>query len=151
MDKLALKNEITKDPNVLGYGSLLEKGNDVGIAALLNAPDPATLVSVEALRRDVKMLLISLGKLPAILAATDAVSLTAKYLLSDPDFATFDTTDARTQALMAGLKAEGLLTDADIKALTSLSQRPGSRAEVLWGVGSRIPHQVVAAAFGRGE
>lgn len=133
-----LSTEISTDPAALGYAALVAAGNDAGVVALLNAPT-ATAV----FRRD-----IGVHEVVAAIAPADFAGLTvlqvAKLQLLFTGTTTIDASSANTRALFVGIFS-GLPTSS--ASLTSLASRPGSRAEVLFGVGTVITGNDVSLAL----
>jgi len=133
-----LASEINSDPAALGYAAHVASGDDAGVAALLNA---ATTTKV--FRND----LATHEVLNAIVAA-DFAALTqlqvSKLALFFAGTTTVDATNANTRTIFLGVFTGMANT---VTALTALAQRNGSRAEVLWGVGTVITAANVSLAL----
>jgi hypothetical protein len=152
---LALKNEITTDPQALGYAPRYTAGDDYSLALMINA-----VTGVGA----VQMLVGSLTRgavLKGIIPGTDQLAtgltlsgaaissaLNAKWINR---FAALRGGDAAIQVdsgfmgLVNGLVSDGLMTQAYVDAFT---KKTGSRAEVLFGVDTVISIAQVAATRG---
>ena len=155
-DYAALKNEISTDPLALGYAPYVTAGNDGAIAILLNALTGlgAATISITTLSRGA----ILRGTIPAndqlasgMTLANVAISAAvsnkwasrfAALRGADPTM----TMDATLMGLLGQLVTDGLMTQPYIDAFT---KRTGSRAEVLWGMGTIVQWRDVAAAYGR--
>ena len=144
-----LNTELTTDPKGLGYAANITSTNDAANAALINAttgPGAAT-VTLPSITRDQLAELIA----PVVLAfssASAAVQAQWQPMLTLIDgISTFNCTAANL-GMLTELSAAfpNQLTAAQIAAATT---RMGSRAEVLWGVGTYVSWQQIAAALGR--
>lgn len=132
----ALAVEITTDPTSQGYGAL---GTDyAAIAAKLNDPTTSTVTVTSVTPRDVidavdANEVPTLGpKLPMIQTALQAaVATDGRVKLASP----------MLPVLLAG-------APNTLAAIQALASRPGSRAEVVLGVGARVDYRDVVAAVG---
>ena len=129
----ALATEIAQDPKTLGYAAA---GNDVAVAALLNLPSgagsgPVWKTSIPALM--VLQTIVSAD----FLALT---SLQLQQLNTMLAIGTFDATNANTGATFAAIFTGKTNT---LNAFNAMAQRTGSRAEVLWGIGTVISAQQI--------
>ncbi len=149
MDYTALKTELTTDPKSLGYAPLLTATNDAGCAALLNATtgNGAATVNLPSLTHDQFALLIA----PVVMSLGSATTaLQTKWtpmlnLISGIQSVTLNSTIlGMINALSSDFPTE--LTAAQI---TSATTKTGSRAEVLFGVGTVIQWTDIAHAMGR--
>lgn len=150
MDAVAIvRDELHNDTLSLGYKSLADAGDMGGALALLNTPNVSWFVVVQpCARRDLKELMLGRGTLLPIFASNTASASAVKLLFSDPDFPTINTANPIWGALVTALKADGLLNDDDITAITSLTNRsPASRAEVLLGPGASVSIDQLVLAF----
>lgn len=142
----ALKTELQADPATIGYAALVASGNDVGLAALLNEvragisirrPDIAPAEILEAIdARDFE-------PTPNVLAVAWFGSLTRQErvrLLND------DGSQTRVLANLRRLLL-ALDTNGSRARLQDMANRPGSRAEQLFGAGVVVTHQDVAIAL----
>lgn len=144
-----LNSELTTDPKGIGYATPLAATNDNAVAALINAttgPGAAT-ITIPSLTHDEFATLIA----PVVMAIGSAsAALQAQWtpmlnLISG--ISVFQTT-AGNMGLLNTLASDfpNQLTAAMITAATT---RLGSRAEVLWGVGTVINWIDIAHAMGR--
>lgn len=156
MDYTALHTEISTDPLALGYAPYVAAGNDGAIAVLLNAPTGvgAATISITTLSRGA----VLRGVIPATDQLASGLTLAgvaiptavsnkwasrfAALRGADPSMAM----DAILMGMLGQLVTDGLMTQPYIDAFT---KRIGSRAEVLWGMGTIIQWRDVAAAYGR--
>lgn len=119
-----LQSERTNDPAALGYAGK----TDAQVAALINT---ATATSV--FRNDIKT-----AEIVGTIVAADFVSLSAVQIAKLQLMLTngvFDATVSNTRTIFLGIFTGMTNT---ITALTALAQRPGTRAEVLWGTGTIV-------------
>lgn len=151
-----LTAEITNDPLGYGYAPLVAAGNDQGIASLLNRvrtgadgkpaitirrPDCSPAEILEAI--DVRDLTVP--------AAVASAPLAQSWLESITQFPTIRLlTDAGAKTLVRR-NIDRLVTDVNGSQgrLDAVAVRNGSRAEQLFGVGSAVTGNQVAAALGR--
>ena len=127
MDYAALKTELKTDPANMGYAALMAIGNDVGLAALLNAPKVGVSVPVGFIPSEQVVAALNGSELNALTAAqkdTLRVYFTPATVDALPGSA------PRTYLL--SLFPGGTATRA---ALVALVDRIGTRAEEL-GFGS---------------
>jgi hypothetical protein len=136
----ALKQELVTDPLGLGYGALIAKGDHMGTAALLNAPDrPARRpIPAKAIKRYLMLKgrwaavkgAAADGALPQVLRAAAGTVLDALEAFED-----FDAGDPEVEAAMAAmidaLVAAGALAPEDKAAIMALGDARRSRAEEL--------------------
>lgn len=136
----ALKNEIINDPNGLGYSTPYNLGNDDGVAALLNSVGAGAAYSI--FKNSVPIADLLKNFVPAEFNALTAVQV-AKLQLLFAGSATIDPSDANTRSIFQTFlsAATGTLTN-----FAALIKRQGSRAEVLFGIGTSISGSDVAAA-----
>lgn len=133
-----LASEINSDPAAIGYASRVAEGDDAGVAALLNA---ATATKI--FRDDVAP-----GEIINAIVAADFASLTqlqlSKLSLFFAGNASLDATNANTRTIFTGIFSGMTST---IAALSALVQRPGTRAEVLWGINTTVSADDVSLAL----
>lgn len=134
MDLTALSAELTLDPAGLGY-----VGPDSEDAEKLNAPSPG---GETVFRKAIPMSEIY-AQIEWISewAALPGVMRDGFRQLTSTD--ALDVTSPRVRAAMEGIFGAGSQTWAN---LASIATRPASRAEILWGEGTRVHHLDVAAA-----
>lgn len=136
IDLAALRAEIDADPAALGLAALLAAGEDSRIASALNAPS---------------------GKpVPARVAFSDLM------LLIDPGEAPLPNSPGRSYLDLMGLVRTPLLltvaaleslgkvfpaTGVTMSAIRAIAERPGSRAEEVWGAETVISADDVSACF----
>lgn len=136
----ALRTEIQNDPQSLGLVALVQTGSDQGIADALN------------LVRDGGAYQVFAGPfLPsqvfAQLDATELAALTALPLQRLQVVLALDLIDPRdtnTRTILGGLFGSGTNTRANLQ---SMSQRQGSRAEILFGSRTVITSSDVSFAL----
>lgn len=135
IDYAALKAEIVSDPQAFGYAAAWTAGEDWKVADLLN---------------QVRAIQINRGKIDGseIVAATtpsEFLALSAAnqnlYIAITGASGGVDVSSALTRSAFAAMFANGTATRA---ALVALANRPGSRAEQLFGQG--VSHFDVAKA-----
>jgi hypothetical protein len=133
-----LQSEINTDPSGQGYAPLVSAGNFAGVAAKLN-----TVGATNIFRNDVGVREVINAIVAADFAALTALQV-AKLQMMFTGTVTLDATSANTRSILAGIFSGMTNT---VNALTALAQRPGSRAEVLWGAGTVVSWQDVAHAL----
>lgn len=145
IDYVALRNELQNDPGVIGYSAAVAAGQDGTCADALNlarggAPFSVFLPLLAA--TDVQ------GALdPTEFATLSATQLSQLSVMLAGGFVNTSSTSVRTIAIGIFVPAGNFAVTR--AALTALVKRPGSRAEVLFGVGTFITPRDVAKAFGR--
>jgi hypothetical protein len=158
MDSTALATEIHTDPLTLGYAALITSGADASIAAILNQRpgsfSPAKTWTAAAPLVPIATVLQwgATGPLAAISAAqTSAIAgipaVAIASILGFQALTTFDVSDAKNLASLAGFVAASVLTQSQVNALVALGFAPASRAEVLWGLGTVVSSLDVAHAL----
>jgi hypothetical protein len=154
MDYTALRTEIQTDPTQLGYAALVASGSDAGIATLLNTPTTTQINRGIITRSDFMYLFGFVFTNVAGLADSNIragwawnlqlVNATEKVNLSSAGI----NGDLAVSPPIIGVRqqavATGLCTDAQ---WVSIAYRPGTRAEVLWGVGSAVSANDVSIAL----
>jgi hypothetical protein len=136
----ALYDELTNDPEALGYAAMLAAGSHNAIAAALNMARYPALGSV-----DITPLLewIAAHGIMARLrtaasgndAALASIAEVALMLVSNPNIPALDLSRPRVQAMLGALYAGGVVTEAAYNELLSMAAVQVSRAAVL-GLGT---------------
>lgn len=143
MDYEALKDELENDPEDLGYAPLVSSGAHLDLANLLNEPG-AGPVSVEVMSKNDFLLAITPvllrlpGKTAAVQAKWDRILALARAAES------FHVNDPRVVNLLDLAVSDGILEQGEVNAMKT---KTGSRAEVLFGIGSVVSHSDIANAF----
>lgn len=140
MDFIALKNEITTDPEALGYAGK----QDGEIADLLNAKNFVAKQYVAI--KDIQSYVDQHGLRLGIENSPDNSAEMARYLFA-ARYDTVDTTSPAFGVALDGLVAASLISSSDKGAILNLADVPASRAEVLFGLGSYVSHIDVAVAM----
>lgn len=146
MDYVALKSEIQNDPTSVGYSSVTT-GNDQGIADLLNAISSGITVTVASLTKDefLKAILPVALTLPSKDVATQ--TKWDRILSMASSSGSIDVTDPHIIGLLSLSVSDGILTSGQASVVGT---RSGSRAEQLFGVGTRINQSDISYAL-RGD
>jgi len=138
--------ELTNDPRGLGYGPSIP-ANLGELSRLLNtAPQPAGSGGAVTVFKPYT----DLSDAIACVVASEYTALTAaqKALWTDLVMRAgprgIKSGDANMRATVVSVFPAG----ATRTALTAVASRPASRAEELWGVGTYVPDQDLAAALG---
>jgi hypothetical protein len=143
MTDAELAAEINTDPAGLGLPALAAAHNDAAVAAALNAPT-ASLISLGTISKQDfvfkwAFITVRIVGLPAALSAKwqwlFAVAVESGIVVLD---------GALLIATRAAAIADGLCTAAE---WDSVALRPGSRAELRWGVGTIVSADRVADVF----
>ena len=147
-----LTSELTTDPMKLGYANYLT--SDIAQAGLLNARTGAgsgTVTHIALSRGDWDALLIPMDDLVVSGLNTSGTALAAgvqaKWLARIAAFRAGDpmVSVSIMTPLLNSAVTDGILTTASITAITT---RLGSRAEILWGVGTSVTPKDIAIARG---
>jgi hypothetical protein len=143
IDYVALATEINTDPTSLGYAQYLAVGDDTSIADILNAPKRNTVQSVSRSLNELLSLMISAA---VQLASTDAAmqSKWDRIIKLATSANGVNPNDSTVQPIFNLAISDGLLTQTQVDAFC---KQPGSRAELLFGVGVVIQHLDVAKAL----
>ena len=146
MDYASLKTELTDDPLSLGYSTFQSEGSDSGQADLLNSLTGQGAATITlAVMDNASFVTAFLPYLPAIftLSAAKQAFYTAVWnaILLMP---TIRLSNGNVSGLMSQAVADGILTGPQAQALT---QRTGSRAEVLFGQDTVIQHADISRAL----
>lgn len=137
----ALKTEIQTDPAGVGYASAVASGADGAVADLINTVRAGAAYSIFKSSVPIAALVANIDS--TNFAALTALQL-AKLQLLFAGSASLDATDLNTRNIVTGVFTGMAATLAN---LTILVKRQGSRAEVLWGDGTRITADDVAHAL----
>ncbi len=145
-----LNSELHNDPIHMGYAALLAAGNTAATASCLNARTGpgAGVLTMQAIPHDqfIAAVLPELASFYNALASLSAAKqtlysgalqmmLTSKAVL--PSLAS-------TQSFLAAMVGDGLLSAAVVSSITT---RPCSRAETLWGENSSVSQLDVVHAL----
>jgi hypothetical protein len=136
-----LAAEVNNDPSTLGLVALKTAGSDQAIADALNLVR-ATITGIN--RND-----ISAKELMAAVVLAEYTALTQanrdlwQALLT---IAPLDAQDTQTRTTVGAIFGTGTTTRTNLQALAS---RTGSRAEQLWGTGTRVTALDVSRALAR--
>lgn len=144
IDFTALAAELKADPAKLGYAEPLASGADGSIADLLNAPNAGTVQLAKIAKGDFLLALLPAAQ---ALSAKDAPTQANWDRLLSLACAneSIDVGNPGVKAILTGAVQAGLLT---AEQATAAASRPGSRAEVLFGVGVIVDHSDVSKALG---
>ena len=137
-----LATELTTDPSSLGYAALIAAGSDQALADALNLARAGAPFVVH--RNDIQarelMAAVVLAEYTALSQAPR--DLWQALLTTAP----LDAGDTNTRTNVGTVFGAGTATRT---ALTALADRQGSRAEVLWGVGTRVSALDVSRTLAR--
>lgn len=148
MDYAALKTELTTDPKAIGYASQLNI-SDIAVAAMLNATtgNGAATVNLPSIAHDDLAILIA----PVVMAlSTATAALQAQWgpMLQLIGGIQSVALNAQNLGMLNALSAD-FPTQLPASAVTAATTRMGSRAEVLFGVGTVVSWTDIAKAMGR--
>lgn len=145
IDYVALKNELQTDPAALGYASVA--GDDNATARLLNAATAQKIFHPRIVTaRDIMDELGAdagaaiLDKFEALAASNSAVKWSMKFITGVGIDMGADSFRAKIDALASALA----ITTDEAGLLKGMAERPGSRAEILFGAGVTITHEDIA-------
>ena len=141
----ALQAELSGDPASLGYATPIAAGQDQDVCNLVNSIT-TTAVNLNSMPRGSFVLALCV---PCMTLATLSAGIQSKWdrilgLLSAAD-PTIPVSSTVMQELFAGLIADGVMPDQG--AVNAIIQRPGTRAEVLWGTDTVVSLEDVSAAL----
>ena len=156
----ALRDEILRDPERLGYGTHLAwspmaqhwYGDDNTVSELLNAPTTPQVRTVAL--ADATMWMVQHDGARRLQAhagdagMVGAVAQGALTVLTSPHIPQLDLRDVRLMTLLNAL-VPTVFSAGEIGTLVALGTVSASRAEVLWGVGTVVTPTQVANAMGR--
>ena len=135
-----LANEINADPTGLGYAAFTNAGNDQGVVTLINAVGVSG--SFQVPREPIPTAMFIANMDPTEFAAlTNVQLLRLQIILSG---GTVDINGANTRASLLAIFPSNGVTKTNIAALLN---RQGSRAEVLWGIGTIVTTDNVSKAM----
>ena len=148
-----LSNEINLDPENLGYSILLEMGNHVGIADLLNNKyiNGETVISSDKLED----YMLTTGKILLIesVSKTDNPAQNAALLilrLLSSRLQTFKYEEPAVQNVLDTLIENEIISEQDKIDISNLAPKEMlSRAEILFGKNTSITHIDIGNAFRR--
>lgn len=135
-----LATEINTDPTGLGLVALRDAGSDQAIADALNLARATITVNRNDISAKELMAAVVLAEYTAL---TQASRDLWQALLT---IAPLDAQDTQTKATVAAIFGAGTTTRTNLQALAT---RTGSRAEQLWGTGTRIQALDVSRALAR--
>lgn len=135
-----LKIELQTDPAGMGYAIYISAGNMAQTARQINSPTtpPATIDSTTVTREVMNDVLAMTDW--DVLSATNQ-ELWMSYTRDDIDMA--QTPEMKAQIL--GLLPDPCQTRTDLLSIAFV--QPVSRAEELWGIGTRVTHEECSAAL----
>lgn len=143
MDYTALKSEINSDPTGIGYSSHVASGDDTGIADLLNAVGAGTIY-VTSMERDEFLLAIASAYLTLPSLSSTIQSKWDRILGVIQAATTINISSSSVRTLLSTAVSDGVLQQSVVDSIT---QRTGSRAEVLFGSGTIISPSDVSFAL----
>lgn len=146
IDYAALKAELEADPKNLGYQANINLGRDLAVADLMNATTGPGAETVALPTITKGQFLLGIAPVGLTLPAK-SVEIQAKWdriisLASSADIV--DIGNPTVSLLLQAAVADELITPEQIAAF---STRTGSRAEVLFGVGTVVRHEDIAKAL----
>lgn len=150
MDKPALTAELQTDPAGLGYAAWLPESPGY-VADLLNAQTSRMTRPRMVTARGI-MASYGLGpsagaafldKLEALSASVPAIKWALKFLQTDTGI---DVGEPATQTMLASLAGVGGITPAEVDSIKAMALQPASRAEILFGLDTRISERDVREA-----
>lgn len=143
MDSQALADELNNDPAGLNYAPLIAASNVAGLAKRINDTTRAT-VARRSISRDDFLRAIVPGMIN-LLSADSAVQAKYQTFLGLVTAANSITvSDPNIQALVAGMVTDNIMSQAQVDVIL---QRPGSRAEALWGNDAYVSERQIAVAL----
>ena len=148
MDYTILHTELTTDPLAVGYAAQLNK-SDIAVAGMLNAAtgNAAATVTLPSITHDDVATLIA----PVVMGLAGATAaLQAKWTPMLQLIGGINTVQLSPQNLgLLGALSADFPTQLTSAAITAATTKMGSRAEVLFGVGTVVQWQDVSKAMGR--
>lgn len=137
-----LATEINTDPQSLGYTPLKTAGNDAGIASVLNTATATNVFKPTVTAADVQSALD-----PTEFASLSSTQLNQLSVMLAGGVINSGVASVR-QIVISIFTPSGSFPSTRA-ALAALAQRSGTRAEVLFGVGTVVAANDVAKALGR--
>lgn len=149
-----LREELTTDPESLGYAPLIAAGSHAGVESLINSIDPARVTNIVGTFATVRTLIAKIGpagavivkKLRAFAAAAEptdpsafALQATVQEILpfisqGDPARGDgVDLGDPASRGLFSALVGAGVITQDEADAVLAIGTAPCSRAFQLFG------------------
>ncbi len=127
-----LKKELEEDPRKLGYASLIKEGNESGVTSLLNVTDSSILIPQGIVTKDIFVLGLARG-LADLLGRVDEDPLKMAFrgwLELLKIVSNINVTNENVVTTLAAAINVGVFTQEEVDSVT---KRPGSRAEELFG------------------
>lgn len=135
-----LATELNTDPLTLGYAALIAAGRDADLAAALNLARAGA--GYQIYRGPIGAYEVINATVPAEWAALTADEKNRYAVLTGAG--DVDTSNANVRSAFAAMFANGTATRT---ALNAMAVRQGSRAEVLWGIGTAITPTEISFAL----
>lgn len=136
----ALKAELTNDPSALGYAASLTDGDHGTPTTLLNQVRAGAPYQVDRETVPTYILFASVD-------ATEFAALTQLQLLQLSAILSAQQVDLSKASIRTMLGAIFPVSGPTRTALIALAKRQGSRAEVLFGMGTTLSHQHISQAW----
>lgn len=138
IDYKVLNIELTEDPSKVGYQDFIKKGDDMGVASLVNSITNDNIVPREAITASGLFGSIDPGEFFKM------DSLQLQQLQCILSINSFNLNDPSSEKILFNI-----LGPISVSSLQLLQNRPGSRSESLFGSGVSITVNDVAIALGR--
>jgi hypothetical protein len=123
----SIHDEVMNDPAKLGYaGKTAQQVADLMNELTRSKPQ------AQFQRSKLKALIMTRGLLLNIMGSNAPSASLAKLLFSDPDFATIDSASPAWLGLLAALKADNIISQDDIDAISVLYSSAVTRCQELW-------------------
>lgn len=136
-----LKTEIQNDPAGIGYAAFVTAENDAGLAGALNLVRAGASYSIFKSSIPIKDVIANI--VAADFATLTTLQIEKLQLLFAGNTSGLDATDLNTRSIILGIFS-GMTTT--VSNLTTLAKRQGSRAEVLFGMGTVITDHDIGRA-----
>ena len=155
IDRITLKNEILNGPLKSELAPLVAAQDYQGIASVLNRRDAVTVIVPGSSFNhrelmDVMDPVMAASILDKLEAAAATNSVVKWVLYSIKGDAGIDLSRPNARAQIDALVAAGVLTASEAAALKALAERQGSRAELLFGIGTVVTAEDVSHALNGG-
>ncbi len=143
----ALQTELLTDPNAYGYAALIAVRDIPGLVAMVNLPRAAIVMN----RSDCTPLeILEAISVDDFVATANQSILFGSWFESLTQFPLIpilkpNGADTRVMTNIMKVLKNGTASETRIRAL---AQRPGSRAEQLWGAGFTVTNEQVSGALG---
>lgn len=146
IDYAALKDELQKDLKGMGYAPLIEEGEHLVIAELMNAltGPGAETVGLGLITKGAFLLGISPVALTLPQASQEDQDKWDRIIGMASAAEYVDVSHPNILGMLQLAIMEGFITQEQVDAFT---KRIGSRAEVLFGAGTGISHEAIAIAL----